>query len=246
MIKIEIRRSWLRARWVDGFLLFAGGILALAGAAKMYALMSGTTMLDLQDPVLGVRLRHLLLAVGAMELFVAGSCLFSGKWRLSLGLVLWVNLNFLVYLAGLWSMGGHLPYLWFHSPVSLLDVSPRLADTFAGLVAVLFLIGGSTALWIGRKEPSIVGRTEPTQSEKMSCPACGGHIRFAVSNVDQEIACPHCRAMVTLRHLDKLKMGCVFCHGHIEFPAHAAGTKMPCPHCRREITLKLSSATVPT
>jgi uncharacterized paraquat-inducible protein A len=74
--------------------------------------------------------------------------------------------------------------------------------------------------------------------EKMTCPGCGVHIRFAIQNVGQNIPCPQCQTLITLRKPDLLKTLCFFCKGHIEFPAHAIGQKIHCPHCQMDITLK--------
>ena len=77
------------------------------------------------------------------------------------------------------------------------------------------------------------------ESLKMSCPACGVHIRFDERNIGQKkTRCPQCQTGITLRKPDLLKMACYFCKGHIEFPPHAIGEEMPCPHCQMDITLK--------
>jgi predicted RNA-binding Zn-ribbon protein involved in translation (DUF1610 family) len=73
---------------------------------------------------------------------------------------------------------------------------------------------------------------------KMSCPACGIHIRFDGRNLGQTIPCPYCQIAITLRKPGLLKMTCFFCKEHIEFPAYAIGEKIPCPHCKMDITLK--------
>jgi len=38
---------------------------------------------------------------------------------------------------------------------------------------------------------------------KMVCPACGGHVKFAVQNIGQQIPCPHCQASIILRKPDE-------------------------------------------
>jgi predicted RNA-binding Zn-ribbon protein involved in translation (DUF1610 family) len=73
---------------------------------------------------------------------------------------------------------------------------------------------------------------------KMSCPACGVHIRFDEKNLGHKIPCPQCQKTINLRKPGLLKMACYFCKEHIEFPTHAIGEKIPCPHCKMDITLK--------
>jgi DNA-directed RNA polymerase subunit RPC12/RpoP len=73
---------------------------------------------------------------------------------------------------------------------------------------------------------------------RMTCPACGGHVRFASQNLGQQIPCPHCQSAIFLSNPEEyFKMTCVLCKGHVEFPPHALGRKIPCPHCAKTITL---------
>jgi hypothetical protein len=112
----------------------------------------------------------------------------------------------------------------------------KLAGTFAG-----FMAGWLPFVFVGISYTVVIDSWLGSRREnfaKMSCPACGGHIRFAAQNAGQAIPCPHCRKTITLRQPDNLKMSCFFCQGHIEFPPHALGQKIPCPHCKMDITLK--------
>ena len=102
-------------------------------------------------------------------------------------------------------------------------------------IPVYLLLGSYAAfagLWLER------GRARAAETQKLFCPACGGHIKFAIQNLGQKIPCPHCQKTITLRKPENLKMSCFFCQGHIEFPSHVIGEKISCPHCKMEITLK--------
>ncbi len=211
----------------------AGGMLLLGGIGKLSGFFVQSPQLpDFNDPLLGISSRHLLLAVGVAEAFIACLCLFTHKKALSLGLVCWLAINFLVYVMGLWSVRCHLPYGWINHPVIIANPSPLMVDYLVAATSATMLIGGSAILWFEHK------LTEAAIFQKISCPSCGVHIKFAAQNLGRKIPCPHCQTTITLRKPDNLKISCFFCKEHIEFPAHAVGEKMPCPHCKMDITLK--------
>jgi uncharacterized paraquat-inducible protein A len=106
-----------------------------------------------------------------------------------------------------------------------------MADGILTLIIIYLITGGIAIIWIERR------KAHAAEFLKISCPACGGHIAFAIQNLGQQIPCPHCQAVIALRKPESLKMSCYFCKEHIEFPAHALGQKIPCPHCNRSITL---------
>jgi hypothetical protein len=174
--------------------------------------------------------------VGAIELAVALVCLFGKRASLQATLILWLALNYGVFRAGLYSMGVHADWTCVGSLTDPLKLARGTSGLAVSYVLPGYLLAGSgLALlwpWWRRKFPPKSAFT------KMFCPGCGGHIKFAVLNLGQNVPCPHCKITVTLRRPESLKMNCYFCKGHIEFPAHALGTKMPCPHCKRDITLK--------
>jgi len=144
-------------------------------------------------------------------------------------LAVWVSANFLAYRVGLWTLG------WHHSSEFLFDplgFSLEATDAVTSLLVVVLLIGGGFALSIELR------RAQTSEFIKLSCPACGNHIKFANQNLGQKVPCPQGQKTITLRKPDLLKMSCFFCQGHIDFPPHAIGKKMHCPHCNQDITLK--------
>jgi hypothetical protein len=217
------------------FIYSAGGIL-LAAALERFLVAAGSAQaLALPEPVLGIPLRVAVLLVGGLELVVALVCLLGRRTSLQLGWLGWLITNYAVYRIGLLAMHCHLQ----GTGIGSLTDPLRLSRGTLGLVTSLlpfYLLLGSIAAGFGLWRES--RNNKAAASQKMSCPSCGGHIKFAVANLGQRIACPHCRAALTLRQPDEtLKLSCFFCKEHIAFPAHALGTKMPCPHCRKDITL---------
>jgi hypothetical protein len=213
------------------FVLSAGGILLLAGTVKVLDFFAKPQVPDMQDPIFAVSFRHLVLLVGMMELIVAFFCLFTNKKTLSLCLLAWLVVTLATYRIGLWMMGWHHPYAWVAGWINALDISPRVADLIICTTSAYLLVGSIAILWLERRA------VEAANFLKMSCPACGVHIKFAVQNVGKMISCPHCQKEITLRETENLKMSCVLCGGHIEFPSTVVGQKIPCPHCAKTITL---------
>jgi hypothetical protein len=226
--------------WVHLFIRWAGALLlALALVNLIQAGTSGPSLIVL-DPLLGIPLRLAVLAVGGLELVVALICLFGRQAGLQSGLIAWLATNFAVYRAGLLWQGCHTQWGCLGNPLDRLRLLPSLADHGLYFLLACLLLGGYAALvWLWFGEPASVRNwKERIEGLKMSCPACGVHIKFALQYLGQKIPCPHCRANITLRKPDRLKMSCYFCQEHIEFPTHAIGEKMPCPHCKMDITLK--------
>ena len=233
MVSEAIHRLPSTEQLVLWFILSAGGILVFTGAANLLGFFGSSSLLETMDPILGIRFRFVVLFFGLAELILAFLCLYTGKRGLTLGLLAWLAANLIVYRVGLSYMGWPRPPTCLGNLVDLLNVSPRAADTMMSAVAAYLLVGSCLLLWKSR-------RVAP-KALKLSCPNCGGHIRFSAQNLGQQIPCPHCRTTITLRKPDEmLKMSCFFCKEHIEFPSHALGQKIKCPHCKMDITLRIA------
>lgn len=213
--------------------------LLLAGAtAVAIGLWAGAGLTPPADPVLGVSTRWMLVLGAAVA---AGVAIHALRGRLSptkAALLLWLGVNGVVYAAALgWNGSRGCASAVLGGVASAFGLSPGTAAWLAtSLLAVTSLAGGAALgwLWLGG---------HLAQAGRMTCPACGGHVEFALKNRGEEIPCPHCQARITLRTDEALKMACYFCKGHLEFPSHALGTLMPCPHCRKDITLMVARAT---
>jgi len=192
-------------------------------------------VLTLPEPMLGIPIRYAVLLIGGLELTVALICLFGKPTGLQIGWVAWLTSNFIVYRVSLFTMHCHPQSTCIGSLTDPLKLSRGISGWMMTLTP-LYLLSGSYAavswLWLENR------RAKAAKFIRMSCPACGVHIQFAVRNLGQKIPCPHCQKTVSLRQPELLRMSCFFCQGHIEFPAHAIGEKMPCPHCNMDITLK--------
>lgn len=217
------------------FIYSAGGIL-LTDALIRFVMATGSgQFLALPDPVFGVPLRYTVLIVGAFEVAVAAVCLFGKRTGLQIGGLAWLTTNYLLLRVALLWMNWHPQATCIGSLSDPLQLSRGMIGLVLPYLPVYLLIGtGGSGLWLWLKRRA----TLPDGVSKMSCPACGVHIRFNDQNLGQTISCPQCHGPIKLRKSDEsLKMSCFFCQGHIAFPSHALGQKMPCPHCNKDITL---------
>lgn len=222
--------------WIKFFIYSAGAILLIAALERFLVAAGHAQVLSLAEPVMGIPMRYAVSLVGGFELVVALMCLFGQRTELQLGWIAWLATNYAVYRIGLLTMHYHHQGTSIGSLTDPLHLTGGAIGVVVGLVPVYLLAGCYAGLFLGWLANR---RAKSAKYQKMSCPACGVHIRFDERNVGRKIPCPHCRASVTLRKPDeKLKIACFFCKGHIEFPPHALGTKMPCPHCKMDITLK--------
>lgn len=222
-------------KWIKFFVYSAGAILLLAGLERLLIATDRTALLSLPEGMLGIRLRYAVLLAAVIELTVAFTCLFGRQTHLQIGWLVWLVINYTLYRIGLSVMGGHSQSACIGSLTDPLHLSRGITGTIALWIPVYLLLGGCTAwawLWSENR------RLNAARHLKMSCPACGVHIRFAIQNLGQKAACLYCGKVITLRQPDLLKMACFFCAGHIEFPDHAIGEKLKCPHCQMDITLK--------
>jgi len=218
---------------INAFTDSAGACL-LAAALMLFLGNLGRADLALsQEPVLMISTRTLFCVVAATALGLSLICLLGKSVWLKLTLILWLATNLSVYQIGFLHRGN------FRGLGACLGC---LADTFgvSSNTSCLMAIAMTSYLLIGSLIAILWLWLEDSKGYlKTACAHCGGHITFLPNALGQQIACPHCRAAITLRKPDEnLKAFCFFCKGHIEFPAHALGQKIKCPHCKMEITLK--------
>jgi hypothetical protein len=221
----------MASRWIKTVILSAGGLLLAAALLRFLIATSSAQALALPDPVLGIPVRWAVLLAGIVELAAAWFCLFGRSRWLQVGVLVWLATNLVVFHAGLVWLKVHPQGTFLGSltdPLQLAGTPTGGVVRWLPLSFVFASYAAALGLWRESRRGDLL---------KLSCPACGGHIKFAPANVGQRIPCPHCRKDIALRQPEDLKMTCFFCQGHIVFPTHALGTKMPCPHCQKDITL---------
>ena len=244
--------------WTKLFTYSAGGILLGAGLIRWLIAAGHQPVLGMADPLLGIPVRDGLLIVGAVELGVAGLCLFGKNLRLQTALLAWLGTNLVVYQVGL---------VWLHLHPqagclgSLTDPLQLARGTLGYVTALMpgFVVLGSYAAAATELLPKGTKRTkekshgrigltgttvaaETRQAAyvrfvKIACTACGGRIEFPANAFGEQISCPHCQAAIILQKPVNVKMRCPVCAGPLEYPDYALGQKILCPHCQAAIML---------
>jgi hypothetical protein len=217
----------------------AAALLLALATAMFIANWASTGLVQPREPVFLISMRTIFWLLGAIEICLALFCLYGQRVWWQAALIAWFAMNLVVYQAGFFWTGEQRKFdVYLDRLAQAFALTSHDAYLILGTV-VLYLLGGSLLVllllrsedWVERTYSRISGRL------KMSCPACGVHIKFAIKNLGQKVSCPQCQASITLRKPDLLKTACYFCKGHIEFPAHSIGEKLKCPHCKMDITL---------
>ena len=230
--------------------LFSAGILVLAAAGVRFANLFHDTLaahrlLQAKDKFFGLNVRDELWILIVAELLVGAALLLLKSTSTRLYLLAWAMTNFLLIKLAIQSQGIQIEKSFIGSLSDPFHLTHGITGQVLAIIPYYLLLGAYLSLgWLWLREvkwerkPRVKVQTGRDGFWKMSCPACGGHVKFALQNEGQKIPCPHCEKMLMLRREENLKMSCFFCAGHIEFPAYALGQKIACPHCRKDITLK--------
>ncbi len=201
------------------------------------------------DPIFFIPLNDLFWIIGGIAAVTALVCLFSKRPALPIFLLVWLTTNFLVYQIGLFCKGCHSLTGFLGGFSSTFGISAKTANDLANVIFAYLLMGSYSSLfwlwfWKNEIKPGSAtltrSQTAAIETLKMACVLCKGGIEFSSSNLGQKIACPHCKATITLMRPKTLKMTCSSCGEHIEFPIHGIGETVTCPHCSNTITLHLS------
>lgn len=133
------------------FVLSCGPILGLTGFAKLISVFGHAKLLAMDDPIVGVPFRYLMLLVGCIELALAFVCLYTKKDNLALALIAWLATLIAGYRFGLWWLGWKRPCSCMGNLTDALGLSPEFVDS-AMKVILLYLLIGSYALFFMLKK----------------------------------------------------------------------------------------------
>lgn len=133
--------------WITVFIPQASTVLAFTGAAKVFTAFSHAGVLEAQDPVFGISLRHLFLLVGIAELVVSVICLVNRRnRRLSLLLLAWFASSVVAYRIGLWAMDWQGPCRCLGTLTDVLPISPKTVDLLMKMLLAYLLLGSCAGL----------------------------------------------------------------------------------------------------
>jgi hypothetical protein len=145
-------RERLETRIPRWFIGSSGALLMVTGIGKVWSGLGSAKYLALADPIIGIRLGHLMLLVGVAEIVIASLCFASKRPAIPLALIAWISVNFILYRFGLWSMNWHRPCRCMGNLTDALHISPTLADNVLKAVLAYLLIGSFLTLaWLWRR-----------------------------------------------------------------------------------------------
>lgn len=133
------------------FVLSCGPILALTGLAKLISVFGHSKLLAMDDPIVGIPFRYLMLLVGCIELIVALICLYTKKNKVALASIAWLATSFAGYRLGLWWVGWKQPCTCMGNLTDALLLPPDLVDSAMKGILLYLLLGSYSMLLMMRK-----------------------------------------------------------------------------------------------
>ncbi len=124
----------------------SAAILVLAGAAKLYSATGTARVLEVQDQMLHLGYRPLMVSAGVVEMAVAALLLTSrSDFKRSL-VLLWLSGNFLFYHWGSQLLGFHTCPCLGHL-TDRLPLPPGLAEVILQVLALFWFLTSLERLW---------------------------------------------------------------------------------------------------
>ena len=150
-------------RW---FLLSAVLILGTTAAAKLGSIPGNAGFLGVPDPVFGIQFRHILLAVGSLELVIAVICLSGLARQLGLPLIAWLSSSFIFYRLAVWWGDAKRPCPCLGSLGDSLHMTRDVADTLMKMALAYLLVGSYGLLILAWRRRSTLVAGNPGGSLK--------------------------------------------------------------------------------
>ncbi|MCL4789471.1 MAG: hypothetical protein KJ070_22225 [Verrucomicrobia bacterium] len=140
-------------RWIYGFLWFCAATLATTGLLKLISVFGQAPILETADPLLGIKVRFVLLISGLVEVIIATALCLLRNPRSALWLVSWMGFNFLLYRSFRTLDGEDNPCPCLGTVLSWLQLNPTLFDGSLWAMSAFMFLGGSLLLWKMQNQP---------------------------------------------------------------------------------------------
>lgn len=145
-------------RSVRLFLHSAGIILCITALAKFIESSGHEAILQVRDPLIGIRFQWLLCIVALLEIAVALVCFLGKRPALSSGITAWLATVFGAYRSGLAMVGWRKPCGCMGNLTDALHISSQTANTATIMLLSYLLIGSyATLFWLQWQKRSFVG-----------------------------------------------------------------------------------------
>jgi hypothetical protein len=130
--------------------------------AKFVGGVGNAPILQIRDPIVGLRFGHLMIAAATLELAVAICCFLSKNLTLPLIFIAWIGTSFLIYRVGLHSIGWQSPCSCLGNLTDAIHVSSQLADNIMKGILAYLLIGSYAILfWLWRQKRQMLLTFQP-------------------------------------------------------------------------------------
>ena len=137
------------------FLVSAGAILLITGAAKLWSSASPVRFLSMVDPLFGVQFRYLMALTGIVEIAVALVCFLRRNAHQAVLWVTWLSISILLYRIALALIGWRQPCHCLGDLGDALHMTPGMVDHLMKLILVYLLAGSSAVLAVATRVGSV-------------------------------------------------------------------------------------------
>lgn len=132
-------------------------ILAISSILKLISISGRAVFLSLNDPVIGLKNREVLLSVGILELLLAIILVLGKQIRPKILLIAGFSWNLLLYRLGLAWVGEGSPCPCLGNPPGWIHLSRNMADRLAeGMLVSLLAFSWGSLILIRRKHGSLL------------------------------------------------------------------------------------------
>lgn len=144
--RLETGVQTFSPQWQTPFFWSSGTLLLLTGCAKLWSAMGTERILAIEDELLLISNRELMIAVGLLELVVACIVLRGREPVFSAALLFWLSGNFALYRLGMmFTVSTICPCLG--TLYAKLGLTPGVFDVLLKGIVVYFCVGSLAVLW---------------------------------------------------------------------------------------------------
>jgi hypothetical protein len=153
----------MKWRIINLFFVSVATLLIVAGTAKLYSATGTAKVLSRTDPILGVNNRALMVALGVLEIGIAGY-LLARRDRASdcqrAIAVLWLSGNFIAYRVAM-DLAGATVCPCLGTLTSKLPLTHEFINQLLGAIVLYWFLGSALILWLAHAPGDSDSRRTP-------------------------------------------------------------------------------------
>lgn len=137
-------------------------VLCVTGVATVLAGLGNARILDVADPIIGLRFRQLFFVIGTVGIFIALAICFAKKPFTTNYLVAWFASTITVYRIGIWWVHWRRSCSCLGNFTDALYITPRMGDTLMKATLGYLLMASYVALYLLWRGMNSVAVIKPT------------------------------------------------------------------------------------